>query len=208
MRRLLSLLACIAACNGPDPGDSDGDGGGSGPASSTSTGAVEPTGGTTTGDPDPGPEMRIYPIFPAGSDNSGFLGFDLWQPSGNFTCDEAPAPICSEVPALDDGLLIVGGVLGDFASVSADSRVAAVFPYSGCDLACGTATVTVRIGDGTFADDVELPSDLPCSTADDNIWLGVDFGLVGFEVDHAVELTLTDACGLATKTRTIALRPS
>lgn len=205
MRLLAPLLVCLAACPGPVPGDSDSDGT-SGPAPE-STGDVEPTSGTSTGDPNPAPEMRIYPVFPDGSDNSGFIGFDLWQPSGSFACGEAPTPICNEVPALGDGLLIVGGVLGDFASVSADSRVAALFPYFGCALACGTINVTVRIGNAEFHGEGELPSDLPCSTDDDNIWLGVNFGLVGFDVDHTVELTLTDACGLATETRKLAFRP-
>lgn len=206
MHRASICVALALACGPASPGDPDG---ASDPDPSTTadetgdetgdqTGDVLPT----TGDPPapdpttdgPPPPSAVYVLFGLLGQPSAVAEVEQWQPEEGASCFAEPTPTCDQPPDLGPPKLLVDGALAGPESVVLGSRVAVLFPYAGCDLACGQFTVIAsghpEIGEGGG----ELPPGLPCSTAGAGLWLAVDFGPIDTHAPRSVELTVTDAC--------------
>jgi hypothetical protein len=214
MRRCPALLALVLAACGPEspggPGEASsggGDDGGEPGSGEAPTGPGAPTSGGPETDsagqlPEPPPSL-VYVLLDLLDEPSGVAGVQRWQP-GDQSCFAEPTPICSDPPQLGAPRLLVDGVFGDPAAIPLGSAVAVLFPYSGCDLACGNVVLTAE-GHGEIAEaGGRLPPDLPCSTAADGLWLAVDFGVLDSTAARSVELELTDACSVLTDAQKIA----
>lgn len=127
----------------------------------------------------------------------GLDGVTVYPADLDIPCPEDP-PQCVGAPSLGEPLLVVDGAFADPDAVTPGSRVAVLFPYDqpSCVLGCGRISLLFELGNGDgFAGENPLPFDLPCATADSDVWLAFDFGEVANPVSHKVELRLADPCG-------------
>lgn len=198
---LLAALACgpttptmTGGPGGPGGSDSSGpdDPGTSGPPTTSADPTTGPASGP--GDDTSTPAPTVYVLFGLIADDSAVAEVEPWQTDDEFGCISAPTPTCNEPPDLGAPKLLVDGMFAGPNAVEIGSHVAVLFPYAGCDLACG-GFVAHAEGHFEFAEGHgELPADLPCSTADDNVWLTFDFGVIDSGSPRSVDLTVTDAC--------------
>lgn len=193
-----------------------GDGGMStGNATTTGSGGMITGSATVTGDMSTGVEpgeplpdgLQVLVLHAEPGAHSGFEDVPLWESGKMQSCQDAPPVSCAEAPVLGAPKLLVDGAVVGPEAVTAGSRVGVIFPYAHpeCALGCGDYGATVLIGqDGDGVGAIGLFSvDLPCSTEEGSVWLGVDFNGVAAQ-PYSVELVVTDRCGVSSAPQKVA----
>ena len=201
--RPVALLGVVLLACGPEgggetggPGDAAGPGGTGGEV--VTTGDVLATSGATTEAPEAVAPAQVVVLLGLLAEPSGVAEIDPFEPQSMW-CGAGPTPICADPPQLGPPRLLVDGLFAGPGAVEVGSRVAVLYPYTGCDVACGNFVVTAEGHFELAEGEGQLPPDLPCSTAADDVWLAVDFGVIDSGMPRSVELQLTDACSTMTE---------
>lgn len=166
----------------------------------------------TESDGEPVVDLGTLQVHTLGAENGGggLDGIKVFAADPNLPCPEDPPPQCPGAPSLGEPQLVVDGALAGPDAISLGSRVALLFPYDqpACALGCGRASLLFELGNGDgFAGENSLPLDLPCATADSDVWLAFDFGKVVNDFSHKVELRLVDPCGAKSPTSGLTFTP-
>ena len=226
--RLLSTLLLLAAC-GPSPpddaddvgtGDPTGDPGTGDPAPPTTGDAPSPTTlpppDDTGGPPPPeetteGPEplLQVLALTMLDPGSSALNGVAQWQPPPGTFCNQGPQPVCEQPPELGVGRLLIDGVLAppDETSAPLGARVAALFPFKSCTLGCGRYEYVLMGPSGAGTGNGLILPGLACATADENVWLALDLGVLTEDGDHNGVLRVADACGLESNEKSFDITP-
>jgi hypothetical protein len=188
---------------GMSTGDATTTGGGTITGNATVTGDV-----STSAAPEPLPDgLQVLVLHAEPGPHSGFEGVPLWQSGDGQSCQDAPPVDCAAAPVIGAPKLLANGAVVGPDAVQAGSRVGVIFPYAHpeCALGCGDYEATVLIGDG--GDGVGaiglFSVDLPCSTEEGSVWLGVDFNVVAAQ-PYSAELVVTDRCGKTSEPQKVA----
>jgi hypothetical protein len=164
----------------------------------------------TRGAPPPA-SLQVLPLHAEPGMQSALDGIAQWQSGEPDGCDAAPPVECGELPAIGAPQLLVDGELAGADAVPLYSSVAALFPFAhpACELGCADLSLTVLIGDGGDGGQMigSLPVDLPCSTADSDVWLAVDFNRVALPEHYTAQLKLTDRCGASVESPAVVFVP-
>lgn len=170
----------------------------------------ETEGQATTGAPDPG-GIQVLPLHGEPGPQSGLEGVALWQTGMPGGCEEPPPASCAALPTLGAPQIMVDGGFPGVDGVSLGSSVVVLFPFAhpACELGCGEFDFTFLIGDGGDGANgfAEIPVDLPCSTEDSGVWLGIDFNRVTLPQQYTAALGLTDRCGATTEVQKLVFTP-
>mgnify|MGYP003594850206 CR=1 FL=1 len=189
---------------GMSTGDATTTGGGTITGNATVTGDVS----TSAAPEEPLPDgLQVLVLHAEPGAHSGFEAVPLWESGTMQSCQDAPPVSCAEAPVLGAPKLLVDGAVVGPEAVPAGARVGVIFPYAHpeCALGCGDYEATVLIGDG--GDGVGaiglFSVDLPCSTEEGFVWLGVDFNVVAAQ-PYSAELVVTDRCGKTSEPQKVA----
>lgn len=154
--------------------------------------------------------LKVLPLHLESGPQSALEGIALWEsaapPDG---CDDPPPAECGELPTLGTPQLLVDGEFTDAVELS--DSVAVLFPFAhpACQLGCADFTLTMLIGEGGDGGQMigALPVDVPCSTADSDVWIGLDFNRVTLPQPYTARLQLTDRCGASTESAELVFTP-
>ena len=173
------------------------------------TGSATVTGDASTGEAtgEPLPPLQVLVLHAEPGPHSGFDGVPLWQWDKGQSCQDAPPVDCAAAPEIGAPKLLANGAVVGPEAVLGGSRVGVIFPYAHpeCALGCGHYEATVLIGDGGDGGGAIglFCVDLPCSTEEGSVWLGVDFNVIAAQ-PYSVELVVTDRCGKTSEPQKVA----